>query len=371
MGWFLPMGLQPLSHHNPTRWGTTWGDNPTLRSPPWDLSPRHLPVGLLRQGKDVGVHIPHLPATVGVNHLLLVDGQHLVGVDGHQDDACRKGWGLTQGRGRKALSRGGGTWAHRSRCRWRWPPGSAHGVNAALLVREGGSGPPGHPCLRGTQGCRGEAAESPGSKGEAVGLGIERILSGTRQPQGTQAGLGCRNKPITHMAPTSPSHPPGGGAGQNLLPHILWLFLLLARHGHSQESRPGHPGEGHRMDTLQTATKPSVPQCSSVSNPVLSIPTDLQGWIPSAEQGCSKSAMQSPQSRTQQQKTAKMGSKPAVGTQQQDWGMLQTQRPSRINLPLHLPAKEAALPSCRIPRKKESPQHPDPTAMHRGRGCPV
>lgn len=184
----VPMGLQPFpttthgvqphignsqqdgssqwgfSPYIPTWWGTTRGDNPTLRSPQEGPSPRHLPVGLLCQRKDVGVHIPHLPAAVGIDHLLLIDGQQLVGVDGHQDDACREGSGLTQGRDGRALRRGGGTWAHRSRCRWRWPPGSAHGVNAALLAHAGGSGPPGHPCLRGTQGCRGEAAESPGGK---------------------------------------------------------------------------------------------------------------------------------------------------------------------------------------------------------------
>ena len=48
------------------------------------LLPGHLLVRLLRHREYVGVHVPHVLPTVRVDHLLAVDGQLLIGVDGHQ-----------------------------------------------------------------------------------------------------------------------------------------------------------------------------------------------------------------------------------------------------------------------------------------------
>lgn len=168
--------------------------------------------------------------------------------------------------------------AHRSRCRWRWPPGSARGANAARPARAGSSGPPGRPCPRGTRGCRGAAAGTRGGKPASAGTGQDESRAGTGgptvaaqagdKPPGTstasplpaeEPGLvwGHRASPSTqlgmfghalrkgdpwgHEAPASPSHPPGGGAERRLLPCSLWLVLLPSRPGQSQGSRPGHP----------------------------------------------------------------------------------------------------------------------------------
>lgn len=95
------------------------------------LSPHHLLVCLLCQSKDVGIHVPNFVAAVGVNHLLLIDGQWLVGVDSDEDDTWRKsavqragggGGGCTCPRVLQGRDIGWGAegvhGAHRSRCRW-------------------------------------------------------------------------------------------------------------------------------------------------------------------------------------------------------------------------------------------------------------
>jgi len=51
--------------------------------------PAHLLVGLLSHSEDVGVHVPHVLATVGPDHFLSVDMELVIRVDGHQHYACR------------------------------------------------------------------------------------------------------------------------------------------------------------------------------------------------------------------------------------------------------------------------------------------
>ena len=48
----------------------------------------HVCVGVVTDGKDVWRHFPDLLVSVGLDLLCRVDGQQLVGVDGHQDGAC-------------------------------------------------------------------------------------------------------------------------------------------------------------------------------------------------------------------------------------------------------------------------------------------
>ena len=43
------------------------------------------------------VHGGHVLATVGTDRVIVVDGQLLVGVDGHKHDTCRAQGGLVQG----------------------------------------------------------------------------------------------------------------------------------------------------------------------------------------------------------------------------------------------------------------------------------
>lgn len=60
----------------------------------WDLteqpSPGHLLIGFLCHREDVGIHVPHVLAAVGVDDILLVDRQLLVGIDGHEDNALEE-----------------------------------------------------------------------------------------------------------------------------------------------------------------------------------------------------------------------------------------------------------------------------------------
>ena len=51
------------------------------------FSPGHFPEGLLSHSEDVGVHGPHVLPPVGIDDILTVQGQLLIGVDCHQHDA--------------------------------------------------------------------------------------------------------------------------------------------------------------------------------------------------------------------------------------------------------------------------------------------
>lgn len=53
--------------------------------------PGHLFVGLLCHSKDVGVHVSHVLAAVGVDDVCAVDWKRLIGIDGHQDNSYSTG----------------------------------------------------------------------------------------------------------------------------------------------------------------------------------------------------------------------------------------------------------------------------------------
>lgn len=59
-----------------------------LHERPWVTLPGHLLIGLLRHSEDVWVHVTHVLPTVCMDDGVSVDGQLLVWVNGHQDDAC-------------------------------------------------------------------------------------------------------------------------------------------------------------------------------------------------------------------------------------------------------------------------------------------
>lgn len=76
-GWFFPnLLLRDRGGHTTSQRDLRHSPLP----PQGILFPHHLPGGILCQGRDVGVRGPQLTAAVGVNHLLLMDGQQLGGV---------------------------------------------------------------------------------------------------------------------------------------------------------------------------------------------------------------------------------------------------------------------------------------------------
>jgi len=163
------------------------------------LSPHHLLVRLLCQSKDVRIHVPHLAAAVGVNHLFLIDGQRLVGVDSDEDDTWRKravqraGAGGAPvpgscGEGARDGEKEGAHGAHHSRCRWPWPPRSAGGASVARPARAGSSGPPGHRHLRGSRGCREAAAGAQRGRPVPAGMEMEQDKCQVGSASPTKAG---------------------------------------------------------------------------------------------------------------------------------------------------------------------------------------
>lgn len=54
------------------------------------FSPGHLLVGFFCHSKDVGVHVTHILATVGVDDILSIDWQLLVWINGDKHNTCEQ-----------------------------------------------------------------------------------------------------------------------------------------------------------------------------------------------------------------------------------------------------------------------------------------
>ena len=156
--------------------------------------------------------------------------------------------------------------------------------------------------------------------------------------QGTQAGLGCKDDLISGPPRPQPHRAILQAEVQDGVSFLIAFgyFCCSPDMDRVRNPDPGTLGgaqEGHPTDSHQTKRSP----CSSLYSTWCS--AALQDGSPPAEQG-GHAITQKQNSK----KVAKKGSKPAGGTQQQDWGMLQPQSPFWDHPPTLLVRKQPSFP---------------------------